>query len=59
MANQFPNDTSDVGPDKTYVDPVQKYDAEHGKYQNNVPMEPNLPNASPAAKDPSPYKIGQ
>lgn len=54
-----PNDTSDVGPDKTYVDVTKKYDAEHGKYQSNVPLEPNLPNANPAGPNPSPYKIGQ
>lgn len=53
------NDTSNIGQDKPVKEPVQKYDQEHGTYKSNVPMEPNLPNASPAAADPSPYKVGQ
>ncbi len=53
------NDQSSVGQDRQYKEAVEKYDAEHGKYQGNVPAEPKLPNSSPAAADPSPFKVGQ
>ena len=52
------NDQSSVGQDRQYKEAVEKYDAENGKYQGNVPAEPNLPNASPAGPDPSPFKVG-
>lgn len=53
------NEAENVGQDKPYKDVVDKYDAEHGKYQTNVPPSPvNLPNASSAASDPSPFKLG-
>lgn len=52
------NDQSNVGQDRQYNEAVKKYDAEHGTYKPNVPTEPNLPNASPAGPDPSPFKVG-
>jgi hypothetical protein len=57
-----PNDASSIGQDKQYKDYTEKYDADHGKYTGNVQRDggaPNLPNASPAAADPKPYKVGQ
>lgn len=53
------NDQNSVGQDRQYKEPVEKYDAEHGKYQGNVPAEPNLPNVAPAGPDPKPFKVGQ
>jgi hypothetical protein len=56
-----PNDQSGVGQGQTYNQPTEKYDAEHGKYEGNVPRngQPvNIPNANSAASDPSPFKVG-
>lgn len=53
------NATEGVGQAEKYKEVVEKYDAEHGTYKDNVPREPNLPNAQPAGPDPSPFKIGQ
>ena len=53
-----PNDTNNVGQDRTFQEPIKQYDQEHGTYKPNVPMEPNLPNSAPAAADPSPFKVG-
>jgi len=52
------NDESNVGQSAQYKDVTDKYDAEHGKYKSNV--DPGVPpvNSKPAAKDPSPFKIG-
>jgi hypothetical protein len=52
------NMTDGVGQDQTTKDVVDKYDAEHGRYADNVPREPNLPNISPSGPDPSPFKVG-
>lgn len=52
-----PKQMDDVGQGRQYDEAVKKYDAEHGTYKSNVPLEPNLPNANPAGPDPSPYKI--
>jgi hypothetical protein len=55
------NKAEGVGQDGTYKDAVDKYDAEHGKYQDNVPRTGapvNIPNAGAAASDPSPFKLG-
>lgn len=55
------NPADGVGQAGTYKEVVEKYDAEHGKYQDNVPANgtvAGLPNASPAAPDPSPFKVG-
>lgn len=60
----MPNDsnlTEGVGQSDTYKDVTDRYDAEHGKYQSNVPRDGQvvgLPNASPAAPNPSPFKLG-
>jgi len=53
-----PNDQTGVGLDGTHKQPTDKYDAEHGKYQQNVPEGTHVPNASPAAPDPSPFRVG-
>jgi len=50
-----------VGQAGPYKDSVEKYDAEHGKYVDNVPRDGapvNVPNAGSAAADPSPFKVG-
>ena len=48
------NDQSNVGQSAQYKDVADKYDAEHGKYKDNVdPATPPV-NSQPAAKDPSP-----
>jgi len=55
---QTNTDLADVGQGKTHNEAVEKYDQENGKYQDNVPAGPHVPNAAPAAPDPSPFKIG-
>lgn len=54
------NPADGVGQGQAYNDAVDKYDAEHGKYRDNVPAGgmTGMPNANPAAPDPSPFKIG-
>ena len=55
------NDADGVGQSGTYKEPIEKYDAEKGKYQQNVPRDGQvngLPNANPAAPNPSPFKVG-
>lgn len=55
------NEADGVGQSGTYKEVVEKYDAEHGKYNSNVPRDgtvQGLPNAAPAAPNPSPFKIG-
>jgi len=54
-----PKDTNSIGQGRQYNEAVEKYDAEHGKYNHNVPTEPNLPNVNPAGPDPKPFKVGQ
>lgn len=59
MSNQNPADG--VGQSGTYKDVVEKYDAEKGTYQQNVPRDGTvggLPNQAPSAPNPSPFKIG-
>jgi hypothetical protein len=56
MPTPTPNDQPGLG--SQYNEPTEKYDSEHGKYQHNVPAEPNLPNPQPAGPNPSPFKIG-
>ena len=52
------NPAEGVGQDGTFKQVTDRYDAEHGKYADNVPTAPNLPNANPAGPDPSPFKVG-
>jgi len=53
------NEADGVGQAGTYKDVTDKYDAEHGKYKDNVPDGPiNIPNPSPAGPNPSPFKLG-
>ena len=53
------NPADGVGQGAQYPDAVDKYDAEHGKYKDNVgPGLGGMPNQSPAAPDPSPFKVG-
>jgi hypothetical protein len=55
------NPAEGVGQSGQYKDATDKYDAEHGKYQSNVPRDGQLvglPNSSPSAPDPSPFKLG-
>lgn len=52
------NNMSDVGQTGTYKDVVDKYDAEHGKYKDNVPQPPPIPTTPMAGPDPSPFKLG-
>lgn len=58
MSSENPADG--VGQSGTYKEVTEKYDAEHGKFQQNVPRTgvANVPNGSPAASDPSPFKVG-
>lgn len=53
-----PNDATSVGSDKSTKDYVDKYDAEHGKYRDNIPAGSPNTAVGPAAPDPSPFKIG-
>lgn len=56
-----PNPADGVGQSGTYKEVTEKYDAEHGKYQQNVPRDGTvggMPNQSPAAADPNPFKVG-
>ncbi len=52
------NDASNIGQSAQYKDATEKYDAEHGKYKDNVDPGTAPINSQPAAKDPSPFKIG-
>jgi len=53
------NKAEGVGQAGTYKEVTEKYDAEHGKYVDNVPPGTvNIPNAGSAAADPSPFKVG-
>lgn len=55
------NPADGVGQSGQYKDATDKYDAEHGKFNQNVPRDGTvhgLPNAAPAAADPSPFKVG-
>lgn len=58
----MPEDTNDVGQDRTYTEPTKKYDAGQGAYKDNVegmPQDDKLPTGElPQAPDPSPFKIG-
>jgi len=56
--NSNGNDMAGVGQGQAHSEPIEKYDAEHGKYSRTVPTEPNLPQPSPAAADPSPFRVG-
>jgi hypothetical protein len=56
-------DINNVGAGKGHEDVVSAYDAEHGKYVDNVPPstspEERLPTVNmPKAPDPSPFSIG-
>lgn len=55
------NPAEGVGVTQTYKDATEKYDATHGAYRCNVPHDGEvvgLPNAAPAAANPSPFKLG-
>lgn len=57
------NDVSDVGQGMTHSEAVEKYDAEAGKYADNVspttPADDRLTTAAmPKAADPSPFTLG-
>ena len=52
------NEAEGVGQDGQYKDVVDKYDAEHGKYKDNVPQPPPIPTIPMAGPDPSPFKLG-
>ena len=55
------NPAEGVGQSGQFKDAVDKYDAEKGKYQSNVPRDGQvngLPNATQAAPNPSPFKLG-
>jgi hypothetical protein len=61
MMAQNPNDQTGVGQGMQYNQPTEKYDAEHGKYEGNVPRTggpDNFPNLQPAGPDPNPFKVG-
>lgn len=49
-----------VGQAGQYKDVTDKYDAEAGKYMENVPRNGTMTtvNSTPAAPDPSPFKVG-
>jgi len=47
-----------TNPDPGTVNPIEKYDSEHGKYVDGMSNPPTLPNAAPAGPDPSPFKVG-
>jgi len=55
------NQADGVGQSGTYKEVIEKYDAEHGTYSDNVKRTGTLqgmPNANPAAPDPAPFKLG-
>lgn len=62
MASPISDDAREVGQTGSTKDYVDKYDAQHGKYDdtvNKVSVEERLPTVSmPKAPDPSPFSIG-
>ncbi len=55
-------DPKTIGQDRTYKDATEAYDADKGKYAenvSNVPTESRLPTVNmPKAPDPSPFNLG-
>jgi len=53
-------DSSNIGQDRKYKDSDEAYDAEHGKYKEQVVTGPDKLQESqmPEAPNPSPFKIG-
>jgi len=60
------NDMSNVGQDKQYKQPTEKYDADHGKYNDPIDGQRGTDegnmfplDALPMAPAPNPFKLGK